>query len=329
MKYILTIALLLVTASLVAACDQDSAAPAPARGSSAVSEAGSHAEEEGDAHAEDGHEEEVARVELTPQQVADAGIEVVEAGPAHIRETLPLYGVITPNATAVRQVTARYPGAIRSIAKDFGDAVRQGETLATVESNESLQVYNVTAPLSGVVTARDANPGEQTGERVLFTVADLSTVWVDLSVFPRDAGKVRLDQAVRIRGADAGASAEGRVIWVAPFGSSANQTLTVRVLLDNAERRWAPGLYVTAEVTLAETDVPLAVRNDALQTMEEETVVFVAEEGGFEPRAVQLGRSDSETTEIVAGLAAGDLYVANNSFILKAELGKGEAEHGH
>lgn len=329
MKHIWTIALLLVTASVLAGCEQDSAAPAPAGESSAAGEAGGHAEDEGDEHAEEGHEEEGGRVELTPQQVADAGIEVVEAGPAHIRETLPLYGVITPNATAMRQVTARYPGVIRSIAKDFGDAVRQGETLATVESNESLQVYNVTAPLTGVVTARDANPGEQTGERVLFTVADLSTVWVELAVFPRDAGKVRLDQAVRIRGADAGVSAEGRVIWVAPFGSSANQTLTVRVLLDNSERRWAPGLYVTAEVTLAETDVALAVRNEALQTLEEETVVFVAEEGGFEPRAVQLGRSDSETTEIVTGLAVGDLYVANNSFILKAELGKGEAEHGH
>ena len=328
MKHIWTIALLLVTASLFAGCGQDSGGGATPGESGVASEAG-HAEEEGDEHAEEGHEEEGDHVELTPQQVADAGIEVIEAGEARIRETLPLYGAITPNAAAVRQVSARFPGVIRSIGKDFGDAVRQGETLATVESNESLQVYNVTAPLTGVVTARDANPGEQTGERVLFTVADLSTVWVELSVFPRDAGKVRLDQAVRIRGADASATAEGRVIWVAPFGSSANQTLTVRVLLDNAERRWAPGLYVTAEVTLAETDVPLAVRNEALQTLEENTVVFVSAEDGFEPRPVQLGRSDSENTEIVAGLTAGDLYVANNSFILKAELGKGEAEHGH
>ena len=328
MKHIWTIALLLATASLFAGCDQDSGGAAPAGERSVASEAG-HAEEEGDEHAEEGHEDEGDRVELTPQQVADAGIEVVEAGRAQIRETLPLYGVITPNAAAVRQVSARFPGVIRSIAKDFGDAVRQGETLATVESNESLQVYSVTAPLAGVVTARDANPGEQTGERVLFTVADLSTVWVELSVFPRDAGKVRLDQVVRIRGADASAVAEGRVIWVAPFGSSANQTLTVRVSLDNAERRWAPGLYVTAEVTLAETDAALAVRNEALQTLEDNTVVFVAEEGAFEPRPVQLGRSDGEHTEIVAGLTTGDLYVADNSFILKAELGKGEAEHGH
>jgi len=320
MKNFSTIALLLMAASLIGGCDQGSPSPT----SAALDE-----EHEGDEHSGEEHDEGATRVELTPMQIADAGIEVVPAEPAHIRETLPLYGTITPNATAVRQVTARYDGVIRTVTKDFGDAVRQGETLATVESNESLQSYNLTSPLTGVVTARDANPGEQTGERVLFKVADLSTVWVELSVFPRDIGRIAIDQVVRIRGTDAATSAEGRVIWIAPFGSSANQTLTARVLLDNSDRRWAPGLYVTAEITVAETDVPVGVRNDALQTLEGDTVVFVSEEGGFEPRPVQLGRSDSETTEIVAGLAAGELYVARNSFILKAELGKGEAEHEH
>jgi cobalt-zinc-cadmium efflux system membrane fusion protein len=178
-----------------------------------------------------------------------------------------------------------------------------------------------------VVTERQANPGEQTGDRVLFTIADLSTVWVELSVFPRDVGKVKLGQRVGIQGADADFRTEGAVIWIAPFGSSANQTVTARVLLDNAERRWAPGLYVSALVTLGEFDVPLAVRNGALQTLDGRTVVFVLGAEGFAPRPVQLGRADSEATEIVAGLDAGEAYVAVNSFILKADLGKGEAEH--
>jgi cobalt-zinc-cadmium efflux system membrane fusion protein len=148
-------------------------------------------------------------------------------------------------------------------------------------------------------------------------------------LFPRDVGKVGPDQIVVVHGADAAARAEGRVIWVAPFGSSENQTLTARVLLDNANRRWAPGLYVTAEVTLNEADVPIAIRNEALQTLEEQTVVFVRDADGFEPRPVQLGRRDADNTEVTSGLAAGDTYVARNSFTLKAELGKGEAEHAH
>ena len=282
------------------------------------------AEGESHEHAEDAHGEGIIR--LTEQQLADARIELATAGPARIRETLPLYGKITPNAVGVRQVTARFPGVIRSLSKNFGDSVGQGETLAVIESNESLQRYNVVSPIAGVVSARDANLGEQTADRVLFTVADLSSVWVEVALFPRDVGKVGTDQAVVVR-ADAGAHAEGRVIWVAPFGSSENQTLTARVLLDNSDRRWAPGLYVTAEVTLSETEVPVAVRNDALQTIEDRTVVFARDAEGFEPRPVQLGRRDAEYSEVTSGLAAGDNYVARNSFILKAELGKGEAEH--
>lgn len=311
MKFTCTFAPLVFSGFLLVGCGQDTPPPLVLA----------------DAHAEGAHDDEVLAIELTPKQIADAGIEVLDAGPARIRETLPLYGVITPNATGVRQVTARYPGVISSISKNFGDAVRQGETLATVESNESLRTYNLTSPLTGVITARDANPGEQTGERVLFTVADLSTVWVEISLFPRDVGKVSVGQLVRIQGADGGLSADGKVIWVAPFGSSANQTLAARVLLENAERKWAPGLYVTAEVTLAETDVPLAVRNEALQNLEERAVVFVSGDRGFEPRAVKLGRSDGENTEVLEGLATGERYVAMNSFILKADLGKGEAEH--
>jgi cobalt-zinc-cadmium efflux system membrane fusion protein len=282
------------------------------------------------APAEDAHEaNESKHVALTPEQIQAAGIVLVEAGPATIRETLPIYGVIAPNAERVRDVGARFPGVIRTVTAKIGDSVRAGQTLATVESNESLQTYAVVAPLNGVVTARNANPGEQTGDKVLFTIADLSTVWVELSLFPRDIAKVRVGQTVRVASHDTGVNADGKIVYVAPFGSSTNQTLTARVLLDNAERRWAPGLYVTADVTLGEIQVPLVVRNDALQPLESGNVVFVHADAGFEPRPVRLGRSDAQWSEVTDGLRAGERYAAANSFILKAELGKDSAEHDH
>ena len=268
-------------------------------------------------------------VDLSPEQIKAAGIAVEAAGPAEIHESLPLYGVIAPNAERLRDVAARYPGVIRSVGKRVGDPVRQGETLATVESNESLETYAVAAPIAGVVTARNANPGEQTGERVLFTVADLSTVWVEVSLFPRDVARVRTGQGVQVRNAETGQTAAGRVVYVAPFGSSSTQTLTARVQLDNADRRWPPGLYVTAAVTLATSAVPVAVRSAALQTLEDRPVAFVRTADGFVPRVVRVGRSDGERTEILDGIAAGESYAAANSFVLKAELGKGETEHGH
>jgi cobalt-zinc-cadmium efflux system membrane fusion protein len=284
---------------------------------------------EGEGHAEEEGHEEGGHIELTPEQISKAGIGTETAGTMDLRDHLPLYGVIAPNAERVLEVSARFPGAIRSVKVRVGDSVKRGEALATIESNESLQTYTVVAPLNGVVTKRNANEGAQTGEGSLFTVADLSTVWVELSVFPRDLAKVGVGQTVRVRSGDTGLSAEGKVVYVAPFGSSSSQTLTARVQLPNRDQKWPPGLYVTADVVLSSSSIPLAVRSEALQTLENRSVVFVRNEEGFEPRPVQTGRSDGEVTEIVSGLTAGESYATKNSFILKAELGKGEAEHAH
>lgn len=275
------------------------------------------------------HNEPEGQIELSPEQIANARINVEAAGAATIRETLPLYGVVASNGERTHDVAARFPGTIRNAIKKLGDPVKQGEVLATVESNESLQIYSITAPVAGVVTARNANPGEQTGEKVLFTVSNLSTVWVELSVFPRDATKLQVGQSVRVRRADAGLSAEGTLTYIAPIGTSASQTRAARVVLDNRQGHWVPGLYVTAEVVLGEFLVPLAVRTEALQDIEGNNSVYVRNGEGFEPRKLTLGRRDSQRTEILAGLRPGEKYATTNSFILKAESGKGSAEHGH
>jgi cobalt-zinc-cadmium efflux system membrane fusion protein len=287
---------------------------------------------EGLSEPDDGHPtvaEDIEHVALTPVQIGRAELGLAKAGPGLIRERLSLYGMITPNAERVREVTARFPGAIRTVAKRVGDPVRQGETLATIESNESLQTYAVVAPLNGVVTVRNANPGESAGDKALFTIADLSTVWAELSVFPRDIGRIHLGQEVRIRNSDSGADAIGKVVYVAPFRTSANQAMSARVLVQNADSAWPPGLYVTGDVTLSSSAASLTVASSALQTLEERPVVFVQCDRGFEARPVQLGRSDQEASEVIAGVTAGETYVTSNSFVLKAELGKGDAEHGH
>ena len=282
-----------------------------------------------DAHEESGHDEEGRNVELTAEAAQAAGIELAQAGPAMIRQVLPLYGTVQPNAERMRAVTARFPGVIRSVSKKVGDAVREGQTLATVESNESLQTYPVVAPLNGVITMRSANPGEHAGDAALFTVADLSTVWVELALFPRDLSKVRVGQDVRVKGADSDHTGDGKIVYVTPLGESTSQTLTARVLLDNSASRWAPGLYVTGEVTLSVAEVPVAVKTSAVQTIDGQPVVFGRTDEGFEPRQVTLGHSDGDVTEIRTGLAAGANYVARNSFVLKSELGKSEAGHEH
>jgi membrane fusion protein, heavy metal efflux system len=148
-------------------------------------------------------------------------------------------------------------------------------------------------------------------------------------VFPRDVPKVRVGQMVEVVAGDGAQSAQSTVIYVAPLGTRANQTVTARVLLDNTAAQWSPGLYVTALVAMSEIEASVAVRNSAVQTLNGNPVVFVATEGEFEPRTVRVGKRDSHWTQILEGVQPGESYVAANSFILKAELGKGSAEHEH
>lgn len=337
----------LLAALLLTACGKTETPPAPTVEAAHTEEKGhSEAEEkhEKEGHAEGDHDEAAAEGEegehgeegeqaeglkLTPEGRKAAGLVIAAAGPATLVEAVPLFGVVQPNAERVRIVTARFPGVVRSVAVKVGDSVRQGQTLATVESNESLQVYAVTSPQIGAVTERFTNTGEQAGGQPLFTVADLSSVWVELSLFPRDRSRIKVGQAVRVKAADGGLSADGKIVFVSPLGSSTTQSLTARVLLDNRDGRWTPGLYVQGEVAVSESSVPLAVPVTAIQELESGPSVFVDEEKGLEARAVKTGRSDGRVVEILEGLKAGEDVVGEGSFVLKAEMSKSEDDDDH
>ncbi|MBK8677042.1 MAG: efflux RND transporter periplasmic adaptor subunit [Cellvibrionales bacterium] len=282
-----------------------------------------HAEKQGEKHDEEG------LIALSAEQLSNAGIELAQAGAVKIRETLPLYGVVALNTERMQRISARFPGVIHTVSRQVGDLVQPGDVLATVESDESLKSYSLTAAIRGVVTERHANVGEKTSDAPLFVIADLSTVWVELSLFPRDVSKAQTGQSVRVYQTSAQLSSVGKLFYLAPAANNANQALVAKVTLDNDAMQWVPGHFVSAELTLNETPVALAVRNTALQTQEGRTVVFVQEKEGFEARPVQLGKTDSEYTEILSGISANETYASTNSFILKSELGKESAEHGH
>jgi cobalt-zinc-cadmium efflux system membrane fusion protein len=176
-----------------------------------------------------------------------------------------------------------------------------------------------------VISVKNANAGEQTTDKPLFVVVDLSTVWVELSLFARDAAKVRKGQEALVKSPVAEYATRGKVTYVGPFGNS-NQALTARVEIPNTDNHWAPGLYVTGEVTLAEHASAAAIKSSAIQMIEDRPVVFVQAEGRFTARSVVLGKTDGEKTEVLQGLAVGDIYAADNSYVIKAELRKSEAE---
>lgn len=268
------------------------------------------------------------RVSLAADMAEAQGLRVAPATPGPLRENLALYGTIQPNAGRVRSVTARFPGVVRSVSVQAGDRVQAGQTLASVESNESLQVYAISAPMAGVVTRRDTNPGESAGTEALFAIADFSSVWAELAVFPRDRGRLKPGQAVRIAASDGDLQGEGKVDYISPLGTEA-QTLVARVVLDNRAGLWTPGQFVDASIAVGESESVLRVPLTALQGFRDWDVVFVAEGETYQALPVEIGRSDAEHAEILSGLEPGASVVVANSYLVKADIEKSGASHDH
>jgi membrane fusion protein, heavy metal efflux system len=279
-------------------------------------------------HGAHGHNE--GSVELSDAKVAAAGIELEKAGPGVLRDSLLVNGILQPNQEAMVQVTPRFPGVVREVHKRIGDQVDKGALLAKVESNQSLTVYELKAPIAGTIIDRQLALGEHVGEqKPAFVIADLSTVWVDLSIYRRDLKRVAVGASISIDPEDGGPPVDSKVSYLSPVGNSDTQSGLARAIVSNEGRRLKPGLFVTARVLMGEKPVGVAVKSSALQTHENRTVVFVRNGDAFEPRDIEIGERDAALVEVTFGLLEGDVYAAKNSFVIKAELGKGSATHEH
>ncbi len=266
-------------------------------------------------------------IAMSDAKVAAAEIELAKAAPAVLHDTLLLNGMVQANQESLVQVTPRFPGVVREVRKRIGDHVEKGDVLAVVESNQSLTPYELKAALAGTIIDRQTTLGEYVSEqKSAFVIADLSTVWVDFSVYRRDLGRVRAGDKILIDPADGGPKIEAKISYMSPVGSSETQSALARAVVPNAEQRLRPGLFATGRLTLSAKKVAVAVKSSALQTLENRTVVFVRDGQKFEARDVEIGERDPDFVEVTFGVLEGDLYAANNSFIVKAELAKGGAE---
>lgn len=266
-------------------------------------------------------------IAMSDAKIAAAEIELAKAAPAVLHDSLLLNGVVQANQETLVQVTPRFPGVVREVRKRIGDRVQKGDILAVVESNQSLTPYELKAALAGTIIDRQTTLGEYVSEqKPAFVIADLSTVWVDFSVYRRDLGRVRVGDQILIDPAEGGPKIEAKISYVSPVGSSETQSALARAVVSNAEQRLRPGLFVTGRLTLSSKKVAVAVKSSALQTLENRTVVFVRDGEKFEARDVEIGERDPDFAEVTFGVLEGDLYAAKNSFIVKAELAKGGAD---
>jgi membrane fusion protein, heavy metal efflux system len=196
-------------------------------------------------------------------------------------------------------------------------------------ANAPLTRYEVVAPLAGTVIEKHIAVGEVLKDDTeAFVVADLSTVWVDFNIAAKDLPLVRKGQRVVVT-ADTTMKAEGTVSYVSPMVSDETRTAVTRVVLPNPDGRLRPGLFVTATLTASEAPVAVLIPKTATQTIDGQPTVFVQMPEGFAPRPVTLGRANETHVEITAGLQAGERYATTETFILKAEFGKGTVSHEH
>ncbi len=190
----------------------------------------------------------------------------------------------------------------------------------------------VRSPISGIITEKHAIVGELSDpSKSLYTVADLSSVWVLVDIHEKDLAKVRRGQAATvIVGAFPDQKFRGRITYLADQVDEATRTVKARVEVANPGRKLKPEMFATVELAMASDAPPvLAVPEEAVQELDGKKLIFVAEkETEFEPRPVELGRASGGMVEVVSGLKEGERYAVKGAFTLKSELKKGELE-GH
>lgn len=194
----------------------------------------------------------------------------------------------------------------------------------------SLTRYEIRSPIDGIITQKQVAVGQVlTGMENLYVISDLSTVWAEMRIYAKDINAVKVGQQVKVKAMAFDAEAQGTVTYVSALVGEESRTAMARVVLPNTNNVWLPGLPVNIELNAEEVEVPVAVSVEGLQNVDGETVVFRRDGDAFQTQPIKLGHRDDRYAEVLEGLSTGELYAAENSYLIKADLGKAHAEHEH
>lgn len=194
----------------------------------------------------------------------------------------------------------------------------------TVSEREVSSVLPLIAPFDGTVIERDAVVGDlvEVGDR-MFTVTDLSTLWVTLAVSERDVARLSVGQPVTIRSSTLGRVIEGEISWVSSVLNETTRMAEVRAEIPNRNESLRAGMFVDASIVIDESHESLLVPRDTVYSFDGDPFVFVRLESDlYELRRVQTGSVSGEDTVVVAGLSEDDLVAVEQSYLLKSEFQK-------
>lgn len=206
------------------------------------------------------------------------------------------------------------------------------QILELPEQKTPLNIYTINAPIGGRIIERHITLGEViSGERQVFVIANLDTVWVELAIPSEDLQKIKKEQKVDLFGHHGETIQSGVIMYVSPVINEESRTGKAVIQMNNDTRVWHPGDFVTAQIIVSEKSSYLSLPKSVIQTISGEHYVFLKkDEENFEAKPIQIKGSDKgEFVEILSGIQEGNEIVSTNTFLLKAELGKSEAEHSH
>lgn len=269
------------------------------------------------------------RTTIGQAQADAAGVEVEVTGPATIEETVTLAGRVELQPHGRAEVSAWFAGRIVEMTKKIGETVKKGEMLAKVRASSSLQTYAVPAPISGVVMERRANVGDVAGSNPFYIITDTTKVHAEFYVYPSDAERLHPGQQVTVKSLRGGASAKLQIETILPSTDMMTQTIVAHVELPNDNKIWRPGQAVEGVVVIGKSDVPLAVKTEALQRFRDFTVVYAKFGEAYEVRMLELGLRTPEWSEVLSGIDPGVSYVTKNAFLIRQDVEKSGASHDH
>ncbi|WP_137165559.1 efflux RND transporter periplasmic adaptor subunit [Salinimonas lutimaris] len=267
-----------------------------------------------------------ARTEIDDAYSSQAGVTTNVATGGEIKKHIEVYGQLTIPPQQRAEVHARFTGIVEQLFTDIGQTVKAGEAIAQVQSNDSLQSYDVKAPINGVVVSRNLNIGELTSTTPLFTIVDTSVLWTELKIFPAQRSQVAEGKSVHIIAN--GRQLESTISSIVPSHEQQPYQLAL-VKVVNKDGLLSPGDLVTGIVDSQQKAVPVKIENRAIQILDDKPVVFLSEGNAYQATPVTLGLQDDNFTEVVAGVSAGQRYVVDNSYLIKADIQKSGASHAH
>ncbi len=278
-------------------------------------------------HEESNHESEQ---NFSQELLDEFGIVVETASGGILERTIELPGEIQIDPDRLAHITPRFDGVVQKVFKQIGDTVKKDDLLAVIESNESLTTYELRSSIDGIVLDMHFTKGE-TAQRPdhFFAVADLSEVWVNLSVYQKYLSQIKMGQTVNMIFSSDDQPEKGQISYISPTLDEQTRTAMARVILKNNELKFRPGQFITGQVIVDNTYCDLIVPKTALETVNDKPVIFTVDEHGIEPKIVTIGKKNHKSVEIVSGLTLGQTFVQKGGFVLKAEFAKESFGGGH